>query len=183
MDTQALAHRARIGLLIALAVWSWVLIRLDYRSGEIMGSFLHRPLLVFHEAGHVIFRAFGEWFGIMGGTLGQLLMPAVMAAALLRQNGDRFGAAIAVWLLGVSLLDTATYVYDALTPQLILLSGRSGEAGGHDWIYLLESLGLRPRAHLLGSLIHALGMGIMLLALVWAAWTVRAPRQYDNQYP
>ena len=29
---------------------------MDYRDGEPGSSFIHAPLLVFHEAGHVIFR-------------------------------------------------------------------------------------------------------------------------------
>lgn len=45
-------------------------------------SFIHRPLLVFHEAGHVIFMPLGDWLTVLGGTLGQLLMPAIMAGAL-----------------------------------------------------------------------------------------------------
>ena len=73
----------RVALLAALAMWSWVLIGLDYRTGEMNESFLHRPLLVFHEAGHVLFMPLGHWLMVLGGTLGQLLMPAVLAGALL----------------------------------------------------------------------------------------------------
>ena len=61
----------RVGLWAAFAFWGVVLIRMDYRSGEIGASFLHRPLLIFHEAGHVVFRLFGEWMTIFGGTLEQ----------------------------------------------------------------------------------------------------------------
>lgn len=165
----ALHFWSRVALLAALALWSWVLITLDLRTGEFMDSFIHRPLLVFHEAGHVIFMAFGEWFNVLGGTLGQLLMPLIMAGALLFKNRDPFGAAVALWLLGVSLLDVAPYMYDALVPQLMLLSGHTGEAGGHDWIYLLSSLGLLAKAHLLGNLTHKLGALVMLLALSWGA--------------
>lgn len=160
---------SRVALLAALALWSWVLITLDLRTGEFMDSFIHRPLLVFHEAGHVIFMAFGEWLTVLGGTLGQLLMPLIMAGALLFKNRDPFGASVGLWLLGVSLLDVAPYMYDALVPQLMLLSGHTGEDGGHDWIYLLSSLGLLAKAHLLGNLTHKLGALVMLLALGWGA--------------
>jgi hypothetical protein len=164
---------ARFALLAGLTVWAWTLIGLDYRSGDINASFLHRPLLIFHEAGHVIFMPLGQWMMILGGTLGQLLMPAIMSAALQIKNRDPFGAAVGLWLLGVSVLDVAPYVYDALQPQLMLLSGSTGEAGGHDWIYLLSSLGLLPHAQLLGSLIHKLGALVVLASLGWAACMLR----------
>lgn len=166
----AMRFWSRVALLAALALWSWVLISLDLRTGEFMDAFLHRPLLVFHEAGHVIFMAFGEWFTVLGGTLGQLLMPLIMAGALLFKNRDPFGASVGLWFLGVSLLDVAPYMYDALVPQLMLLSGHTGEDGGHDWVYIFNSLGLLARAHLLGNLTHRLGALVMLLALGWGAW-------------
>ena len=36
----------------------------------------------------------------LGGTLGQLLMPRLLAGALLRKNRDPFGAAIGIWFFG-----------------------------------------------------------------------------------
>lgn len=168
---------ARALLLAAFAAWGLALIGADHRSGEIAASFLHGPLLIFHEAGHVIFRLFGQWMAVLGGTLMQLLMPAVMAVALLWRNRDPFGAALALWLLGVSLLDVAPYVHDALQPQLLLLNGSVGDEGGHDWIFLLDSLGWRARAPLLGTLTHRLGALVVLLALGWAAWVLRLQRR------
>ena len=164
------AFWGRAALLALFAIWGCRLIWMDYRSGEIGSSFLHGPLLVFHEAAHVIFRLFGEFLTILGGTLGQLLMPAVLCGALLLKNRDPFGAAIGGWLLGVSLLDVAPYVYDALHPQLVLLGGRTGDEGGHDWMYLLGETGLLKRAHGLGWLVHKLGALTVLLSLVWAGW-------------
>ena len=113
------------------------------------------------------------WMMVLGGTLGQLLMPALLAAALLLKNRDPFGAAIGLWLFGVSLLDVAPYMFDALHPQLMLLSGTTGEEGGHDWIHLFSSMGLLPRAQFIGALTHKLGALVVLLALAWAAWLLR----------
>ena len=166
----------RAGLLAGFAVWGLRLIGLDYRTGEMGESFLHGPLLVFHEAGHVLFSPFGQWVMVLGGTLGQLLMPAVLVAALLLKNRDPFGAAIGLWLLGVSLLDVAPYMYDALQPRLTLLSGSTGEAGGHDWIHLFASMGLLPRAQFIGAVTHKLGALVLLLALAWAGWVLKLQR-------
>ena len=169
-DSLSAVRLWRLPMAAVFAVWGVMLILMDYRDGEIGGSFLHRPLLVFHEAGHVLFMPFGEWMTVLGGTLGQLLMPAILAGALLLKNEDRFGAAMGVWLLGVSVLDVAPYIYDALHPQLMLLGGRTGEDGPHDWIYLLSSMGLLSRAQMLGALTHYLGALIVLGASIWSAW-------------
>lgn len=165
--THLLAHGL---LLAALAVWSIRLIGMDYRSGEFGQSFIHLPLLIFHEAGHVIFRPLGQWMMVLGGTVGQLLMPAIITTAFLRQNQDPLGASVGLWLLGVSILDVAPYQYDALEPKLMLLSGSTGEEGGHDWIYLFTSTGLLTRAHWLGGLTHLAGALVVLLSLAWASY-------------
>ncbi len=171
------AFRMRVALLLAFAVWGVVLCRLDYRDGEICESFIHRPLLVFHEAGHVIFRLFGQWMGVLGGSLFQVLFPAMLAGALLWKNRDPFGAAIGLWLVGVSIADVSAYMYDALDPQLPLLSGGTGADSFHDWIWLFDSMNVLPRAQHIGAFFHALGCGVVLLALAWAAGVLRRQRR------
>jgi hypothetical protein len=163
----------RVALLAGFAAWGLWLMALDVKTGSIMGSFIHLPLLVFHEAGHVIFMPLGHTLTVLGGMLGQCLMPLIMAGALLLKNRDPFGAALALWLLGVSVMDTAPYMYDALQPQLTLLSGQTGEEGGHDWIELFGSWGLLPRAQAIGLATHKLGALVMLAALGWAGWVLK----------
>lgn len=170
---------ARVALLAVFALWGLRLILLDYRQGEMNASFLHGPLLVFHEAGHVIFRLLGEFMMVAGGTL----LPAVLAGAMLVKNRDPFGAAIGTWLLGVILLDVAPYVYDALHPQLVLLGGHTGEEGGHDWIYLLAETGLLARAHALGWLTHKLGALVILGSIGWAGWLLRQQYRRMKEEP
>ena len=168
----------RSALLAALTIWGMVLIAKNYRTGEIGETFLHRPLLVFHEAGHVVFIPFGEWLTVLGGSAGQLIVPAILCGALLLKNRDPYGAAVGLWLFGVSLLDLAPYMYDALDPQLMLLSGTTGEAGGHDWIYLFTSMGVLAKSQLIGGFTHKLGAAVVLLALAWGAWVLRL--QYER---
>ncbi|MES2951024.1 MAG: zinc ribbon domain-containing protein [Pseudomonadota bacterium] len=163
----------RVAMLIGFAVWGCVLIAQDYRTGELGSSFIHRPLLIFHEAGHVVFMLLGHWMMVLGGSLGQLIMPAILGGALLIKNRDPFGASIGLWLLGVSLLDLAPYMYDSLHPQLMLLSGMTGEEGGHDWIYLFSSMGLLQKSQFIGGLVHKLGALTVLVAIVWGALVLR----------
>ena len=113
---------------------------------------------------------------ILGGSLGQLLMPAVAGYALFKK-GDRFGAALALWLLGFSIVDMAVYMYDAYDPKLVLLNGRTGaESDHHDWVNLFGDMGLLQRARGIGMFFAALGHLAMLAGLAWAAAVLWWPR-------
>jgi hypothetical protein len=112
--------------LLLLTWWNWYLIGYGYRDGEIGGSFMHNILLPIHEAEHVLFRPFGEFMMILGGSLFQLFLPFGIGIAFLEVNRDNFAAAICLWWAGVSLVDLTPYIYDALPPQWILLGGHTG---------------------------------------------------------
>jgi hypothetical protein len=160
----------RIAVLIGLAVWSWFLIRYDYRYGEINGSFMHNILLPIHEAGHVIFRILGRFMMILGGSLFQILLPFGICIAFIVMRRDNFGAAIGFWWASVSLVDVSPYIYDALHPQITLIDGSTGdESGIHDWINILTALHKLDHAQTYGTLAHFFGGVCMFLALVWAA--------------
>lgn len=167
----------RVALWAFFTVWGVRLISADHRTGDIGESFMHGPLLIFHEAGHVVFALFGDWLRVAGGSIFQLLMPSIICWVFLVKQRDAFGAAIGLWLLGVSMLDLAPYVYDALHPQLMLITGATGEEGGHDWIYLLSGLHLLPQAQTLGGLLRALGALVVIAALAWAGLVLWLQRQ------
>jgi len=149
-----------------LAVWTWQFARapMGVAAGE---SMLHLPNLVFHEAGHVMFSPFGRFLTVLGGSLFQCLVPIVLAVAFLKQ-GDRFGAAVCTWWAGQNLLDVAPYIADARALQLVLLGGQTGrEVQGHDWEYLLGTLGWMRFDRTLGLGAHRLGLAVMIAAIVW----------------
>jgi hypothetical protein len=166
-----------------LALWSGFLFTYDYRIGEIGTSFMHNILLPIHEAGHVLFMPFGNFMGILGGSLFQLLLPLGIGIAFFWINKDNFGAAIGMWWAGVSLLDLAPYVYDARHPQLILLGGHTGEDGPHDWIYLLSVLGQGHNAQEWGAFVHLLGGILMFVTLSWAIIVLWRQRLMVARYP
>jgi len=176
-QVDASAFKGRVALLAVFALWGLRLSWMDYRDGAMAASFIHAPLLVFHEAGHVLFGIFGEWVRVLGGTLGQLLMPAILAGALLWRNRDPFGASIGLWLVGVSVMDVAPYMFDAWEPRLTLLGGGTGNDSFHDWIYLFDSVNQLHHAQRIGALTHALGVAIVLLALAWGAGVLRLQRR------
>ena len=165
----AMTFYGRCIAFLLLVVWSWFLFGYDYRDGEIGGSFMHDILLPIHEAGHVLFRPFGEFMMMLGGSLFQLIFPLAIGVAFIVKNRDNFGAALGLWWTGVSLVDLSPYIYDALHPQLILIGGATGADGPHDWIYLLLRLGQLHNAQHWGAFTHLCGGLLMLGALVWGA--------------
>ena len=92
---------------------------------------VHNINLAFHEAGHVIFGIFGnENLTILGGSLGQVLIPVVVAGSFFLKR-DIAGFAFGLFWMGESLLDVALYMEDARLLQLELIGGLGMEA--HDW--------------------------------------------------
>jgi hypothetical protein len=177
--TDQVVFWGRCALYIAFLAWGIYFISLDLKTNEIGQSFMHRVNLIFHEAGHVIFMPFGHFMMVLGGTLGQLLMPATAGVALLVKNRDPFGASLALWWFAQSMMDLAPYINDARDLQLMLLGGGTGEdrPGMHDWENILLDLGLihRERAIALGA--ERVGELLMITAFVWGALVLK--RHYD----
>jgi hypothetical protein len=169
-DMRQLVGRAVI--LLLLGYWRLRLVAMDFRDGEMGDSFMHIILLPIHEAGHIFFMPFGQFMTILGGSLFQVLLPLIVAAAFLWTNRDPYGAALGVWWCGASWLDLAPYIYDALAPQLILLGGHTGDDGPHDWIYLLAQFGKVSQSQRYGAWAHTFGGLLMLAGLAGATWMV-----------
>ena len=160
-------------------VWGLYFVTLDLRSNDIGASFMHRVNLVFHEAGHVIFMPFGQFMHILGGSLGQLLMPAIVLGVMVFKNHDNFGGSICLWWIGQSLKDLAPYINDARDLQLQLLTGNSQDVPEtHDWANILLDLGLIFREKKIALGADIIGSLIMLLALAWGAYLLL--KQFRN---
>lgn len=170
---------ARAALLAVLVLYGAKLAAMNIPAWEISSSLMHPPLLVIHEFGHVLFMPFGEFLMLLGGSLTQVAMPLVLGAVFLAKNRDPFSAAVMLWWSAVSLMDVAPYIYDAYQPQHILLSGRTGEDGAHDFVDVLGDLGLLRRAQPIGRATHAFAVAMMLAALAWGAYIVW--QQYRNR--
>lgn len=160
-------------------LWGLYFISLDLKTNEIGASFMHRVNLVFHEAGHVLFMPFGNFMMVLGGTLGQLLIPLIVGASLLIKNRDPFGASLGLWWLAQSVMDTAPYINDARDLKLMLLGGGTGQdrPGMHDWENILLDLNLiaHERGIALGA--ERLGELLMILAFIWGALVLRRQLQ------
>ena len=177
--TDTMLFRGRVALFAVFVVWGLYFVTLDLRTNDIGASFMHRVNLVFHEAGHVIFMPFGQFMHILGGSLGQLLMPAIVLGVMVFKNHDNFGGSICLWWIGQSLKDLAPYINDARDLQLQLLTGNSQDVPEtHDWANILLDLGLIFREKKIALGADIIGSLIMLLALAWGAYLLL--KQFRN---
>jgi hypothetical protein len=178
--TDPILFWGRVAFYAGIFAWGWYFILLDFRTNEIGESFLHRVNLAFHEAGHVAFIPFGRFMAILGGSLGQLLMPLIVMGAFLWKHHNAFGASAALWWTGQSLMDLAPYINDARALQLQLVGGGTGadRPGSHDWENILLDLGLIRHDHRIAWMADALGSLIVLAALAWGGWLLY--RQFQN---
>jgi hypothetical protein len=134
---------------------------------------MHLVHLPFHEAGHILFMPFGSFLMSLGGSLTQVLVPLVCLGTFLVKTRDTFGAAVALWWAGQSLMDVAPYIADARALRIVLLGGRTGaEVEGHDWEAILSALGWLRYDILLGRLANLLGIALMIAALAGGASVV-----------
>jgi hypothetical protein len=161
----AVTRGFRAAVLVGLMIWTWQFARepMGVAASE---SILHLPNLVFHEAGHVLFGFFGHFMTILGGSLFQVALPVALAIAFVKQY-DPFGAVVCIWWAGENLLDLAPYIADARALQLVLLGGKTGaEVQGHDWEYLLGTLGWMRFDRTLGLCAHRAGLLTMTASLI-----------------
>jgi hypothetical protein len=162
---------ARAALLLLLASWTVAFLARPMRQDVIGSSFLHVISIPFHEAGHVLFAPFGRVVMVMGGSLGQVLVPAICAIAFLTTSFDPFAAVVCVWWAGENLLDVAVYIDDARALKLVLLGGHTGaEVEGHDWEYLLQQFGALHLDHRIAWTVHWIGAAAMIGGLAAGTW-------------
>src|SRR5438309_1129081 len=151
-EGRAAERRARLALTALLAVYGAFLILNPGHYG-----WLDSLDLAIHEFGHPLFGIFGEFVGFLGGTLMQLLMPAIFVAYFWRR-GDRHAAMVALWWVAQNLWNVSVYVQDARAEELPLVGG-----GEHDWNYLLGRLGLLQQDRVIGGAVRLVGMRMVPL--------------------
>lgn len=134
------------------------------------GSFLDLVDLPVHETGHLLFRPFGEFLMVAGGSLFQVIVPAVFVGYFVWHQ-KYYSAAIVLLWVGQSLLNVFVYAADAVVMQLVLTSGMTGSEGSfHDWNYLLTATGLLNSTKTIAGLIRFLGTITMIAAGICAIY-------------
>jgi hypothetical protein len=134
---------------------------------------MHGSLLIFHEAGHVLFMPFGEFMMVLGGSLFQLMVPAFFVGYFLYRR-DRFSACAAGLYLAASMAGVALYIADARAGELPLLGG---DRTSHDWTFLLIEMKLLKHDVRIGGYVKDLAVitfWTSYFAGLWFALTLAA---------
>src|SRR5215203_353041 len=134
------------------------------------GSFLDNVDLPIHETGHLLFRPLGEFMGIAGGSLFQVILPAVFVGYFIWQR-KYYSAAIVLFWVGQSVLNVFVYAADAVVMRLVLTSGMTGSEGSfHDLNYLLTETGLINSTKTVAGIIRLAGTFVIISAGVISAY-------------
>jgi hypothetical protein len=154
-----ISHKIKIGIaILAGAYFLWASAHPDE------WRMIDGVNLIIHEAGHFIFRPFGEFLMIAGGSLFQVIVPVVFAGYFYF-NRKYFSCALVLFWLGESLLNVSVYAADSVVMQLPLLGGNDSI---HDWNYMLDHLNLLRQTEKIALAIRMTGTLIIIFALVCA---------------
>jgi hypothetical protein len=133
---------------------------------------IHLPI---HEGGHLLFGWLGDTLGLWGGTLLQLLVPALLAVSFAVRR-EIPGTAFCAFAFFHSLTGVATYMADALRLELPLVTvGAIADESQHDWVRIFTSLGLLPHAIQIGNFTRLVAWAGMVGSVAWLVW--RGSRQ------
>jgi hypothetical protein len=178
---------ARGAILVAVTLYTFSFFReTDVKYGDLGGHLLWLLITPWHEAGHVVFRPFGQFMTIAGGTIMQHLFPIVLGLALLVKGRNPFGAALCFWLLGYSVIYTGWYMHDAGDPQGMMLSGKSSaEDDGHDFVNLFAYFGAWwfDHATRVGVFVARIGQAMMVAGLAWGAYMLWLQKSQFSDSP
>ena len=152
---------ARLALTLVLAVYGFQLL-LHPDAGSLVDN-IDLPI---HETGHLVFLPFGEFMHFLGGTLFQLIMPAVFVVYFARRR-DRHAASVALWWIAQNLWNISVYIRDARAQELPLVGG-----GEHDWAYLLGRLGHLKDDQAIGHAVWKLGALIYVISIAAGLWSL-----------
>jgi hypothetical protein len=134
------------------------------------GSFLDNVDLPIHETGHLLFRPLGEFMGVAGGSVFQVIFPAAFMVYF-TWNEKYYSAAVVLFWVGQSILNVYVYAADAVVMQLVLTSGMTGSEGSfHDWNYLLTETGLIGSTKTIAGIIRLAGALVIISAGVISAY-------------
>jgi hypothetical protein len=155
----------------ALAAWLAFYLLFLYQAAHGGGVLLLMDgvFVPIHEGGHLLFRFFGEFLSVAGGTLLQLLVPFLLALYFLLQRNSQ-GVAFCMFFFFEQFLPIATYMADARAQELPLLTVGDADYVIHDWNYLFSKVGLLEHDVQIAGATRFLGWLGMLGVVVWLVW-------------
>ncbi len=153
------------GFAAYIAYWTWF--------GDGWVPLVDDANFAVHEAGHPLAGIFSARLAVYGGTLAQLLFPAVCMVEFWRRRWTVSYALCGIWL-GQNLLNVARYMADARAMQLPLAGFTDHPL--HDWNLILSRWGLLKQDLVLANGLRAvawLGVAASLGFLAHRWWRGR----------
>lgn len=141
------------------------------RSGYLLIDYVFVPI---HEGGHLLFSYFGHTLMVAGGTLLQLGVP-LMLAAYFAFRRQATGVAFCSFFFFENFLGIATYMADARTQELPLLTVGDPEFVEHDWFTMFSQWGVLQHDTQIAAVVRALGWLGMIAVVIWLWWRTKAP--------
>lgn len=127
--------------------------------------------LVIHEAGHFFFGWFGDIIGILGGTLGELIVP-LLCGVYFWWHRQTTGLTFCLFWFFENFLYIGTYMADARRLSLPLVG-----SGDHDWEILFTHWNVLHLDQVIGGRIRTLGWLGMIATIAWLLWTALRRRE------
>ncbi len=156
-------HPVTTGQMAVVSMGSIVLFY-SLKTEGFLAIVLDSANLMFHEAGHPIFGLLGSTMELYGGTLGQLVFPAVTMIAFWTRR-EPIGCMVgSVWFFE-NFPNIARYMADARAQVLPLVGG-----GGHDWANIFGRWGVLPNDTAIAQAVRTMGWLGMIGAWGWLIW-------------
>jgi len=168
-----------------LDAWTWratripilVVLGLFTISHLFLGSewvFIDGVNLLLHEAGHFLWGWGNVAQQALGGTIGQLMWPAMFACYFYWYQNERFATFACVWWFGQNFMSISNYMTDAVPRRLPLIGSEQ-----HDWEFLFKRWDVYDKSIEIARVFHIIGATIMIGSLAWLVWRTVRPDEWD----
>ncbi len=129
-------------------------------------AFFDEANLFIHESGHTFFSTLGEFAGMAGGTIMQLLVPTISGVYFLYKR-DLHSLGFAIFWLGQNMTNISIYAKDARTTLLPLIND-----GIHDWNWMLTQTGMLKQDQLIGGSFRFIGILLIAIGVGLSGWAL-----------
>lgn len=153
--------------IVACAFYGLFLLQAARGSGPLL--MIDLVFIPIHEGGHLLFRWFGEFLAVAGGTLLQLSVPLLLAIFFLFQRQVQ-GTAFCLFFFFEQFLPISVYMADARAQELPLLTVGDSDDVIHDWNYLFGKFGVLDHDTQIAQMVRIIGWIGMIATVAWMVW-------------
>lgn len=166
-------------VIVAGAFYGLFLLQAAKGSGPLL--MMDLVFIPIHEGGHLLFRFFGEFLAVAGGTLLQLGVPLMLATFFIFQR-QVMGTTFCLFFFFEQLLPISVYMADARAQELQLITVGDSDDVIHDWNYLFGRFGVLDHDTQIAHVVRVLGWLGMIATVGWMVWrSVQSRGEVRNQ--